>query len=182
MSFQRARVVNLAQEKNKYKEGGISHFTFSLAVDRLISCNFVVSSKVICETIDLSPWHGDLHKRKISGGKQRSYRKKRRFERGSFPAETRLNQLKKKTSRRHGGKIKIRLLGVRNANISNPSSGKTEKVEILRFLRNPADVDYDRRRVITKGTVIETSLGPSRVTSRPGQHGIVNATLISEKA
>lgn len=132
--------------------------------------------------MDLSPWHGDLHKKKISGGKKCSYRKKRRFERGSFPAETRLGQLKKKNSRRHGGKKKIRLLGVKNANISNPSSGKTEKVKILRVLKNPADIDYDRRGIITKGTVIETSLGPSRVTSRPGQHGIVNATLISEKA
>ncbi|HDN05822.1 MAG TPA: 30S ribosomal protein S8e, partial [Candidatus Bathyarchaeota archaeon] len=48
-------------------------------------------------------------------------------------------------------------------------------------IRNPANVDYDRRGVITKGAIIETSLGLARVTSRPGQNGVINAVLISEK-
>jgi small subunit ribosomal protein S8e len=58
-------------------------------------------------------------------------------------------------------------------------SGKTEKVEITRVVKNPANVDYDRRGVITRGAVIETSLGLARVTSRPGQHGVLNAVLVS---
>jgi len=44
----------------------------------------------------LSVWHGDLAKRKPSGGRKRSYRKKRRFERGSFPAETIMGEPKLK--------------------------------------------------------------------------------------
>jgi len=55
-------------------------------------------------------------------------------------------------------------------------------VKILRVIKNPANVDYDRRGVITQGTIVETSLGTARVTSRPGQNGIVNAVLIPEKA
>lgn len=126
----------------------------------------------------MSVWHGDLHKKKPSGGIKRAYRMKRRFERGSFPAETTLGEPKKKIDRRRGDNTKIRLLSVNQANVSNPSTGKTEKVEILRVVRNPANVDYNRRGVITKGTIVETPLGTARVTSRPGQDGIINAVLV----
>jgi len=129
----------------------------------------------------LSVWHGDLHKKKPSGGKKRQFRMKRRFERGAFPTETLLGETKKKFSRRRGGNIKIRLLTASHANISDPSTGKTEKVEITRVIKNPANVDYDRRGVITRGTIIETPLGVARVTSQPGQDGIVNAIIVPKK-
>jgi len=128
----------------------------------------------------LSVWHGDQHKRKDSGGKKRTNRKKRRFEKGFFPAETTLGKHKSRIIRKHGGNEKIRLLAVNQANISD-ASGKTAKAEILRVIKNPANVDYDRRGVITKGTMIATSLGTARVTSRPGQDGIVNAILVSKE-
>ena len=129
----------------------------------------------------MSVWHGDLDKKKPSGGKKRRFRMKRRFERGAFPAETLMGETKRKVSRRRGGNVKMRLLSASHANISDPSSGKTEKVEITRVIKNPANVDYDRRGVITRGTMIETPLGVARVTSRPGQDGVVNATLIPKK-
>jgi len=125
-------------------------------------------------------WHGDQHKRKASGGKKRGNRKKRRFEKGFFPAETTLGKPKSRILRKHGGNEKISLLAVKQANVSD-SSGKTEKVEILRVIKNPANVDYDRRGVITKGTMIATPLGTARVTSRSGQDGIVNAILVSKE-
>jgi small subunit ribosomal protein S8e len=125
----------------------------------------------------LSVWHGDQHKRKASGGKKRANRKKRRFEKGFFPAETTLGKPKSRTIRKHGGNKKISLLVVKQVNVSD-SSGKTTKAEILRVIKNPANVDYDRRGVITKGTMIATSLGNARVTSRPGQDGIVNAIIV----
>lgn len=78
--------------------------------------------------------------------------------------------------------MKVRLLSSKWANISNPATGKTEKVEILRVAENPANLDYDRRGVITKGTVVETSLGTARVTSRPGRDGTVNAVLVTKKS
>ncbi|MBN1785159.1 MAG: 30S ribosomal protein S8e [Candidatus Bathyarchaeota archaeon] len=128
----------------------------------------------------MSVWHGDQHKRKDSGGRKTANRKKRRYEKGYFPAETALGKPKSRIVRKHGGNEKVRLLAVNQANISD-ASGKTSKVEILRVIKNPANVDYDRRGVITKGTVIATSLGNARVTSRPGQDGIVNAILVSKK-
>ncbi len=133
------------------------------------------------EAFDLAVWHGDLRKRKPSGGKKRSWRKKRRFEKGSFPAETKLSERKVRIVRVRGGGKKIRLLGDKVVNISDPSTGKTTKTEIIRVLENPANIDYNRRGVLTKGALIETPLGTARVTSRPGQNGVINATLTITK-
>ena len=130
----------------------------------------------------MSVWHGNLHKKKTTGGVKRSYRKKRKFERGSFPTETTTGETKKKFNRGRGQNMKVQLLSVTHANVSNPSTGKTEKVEIVRVLKNPANADYDRRGVITKGAHIETALGTAQVTSRPGQNGVVNAILVPKKA
>jgi small subunit ribosomal protein S8e len=129
----------------------------------------------------MSVWHGDLHKRKSSGGKKRAYRVKRKFEQGSFPVETILGEPKNKVERGRGLNMKIKALSEKYACVTDPKSGKTEKVEILRVVKNPANVDYDRRGVITKGAIIETSMGMARVTSRPGQNGVINAVLLKEE-
>jgi small subunit ribosomal protein S8e len=51
-------------------------------------------------------------------------------------------------------------------------------VKILGVAKNPANKEYERRQVITKGALIKTELGLARVTSRPGQNGVVNAVLV----
>ena len=129
----------------------------------------------------LSVWHGDLHKRKPSGGKKRAYRMKRRFEQGSFPTETLMGEPKRKILRTRGGNSKVRVVKEKNACVTNPSTGKTEKTQITRVIRNPANIDYNRRGVITKGTIIETTLGQAKVTSRPGQDGVINAVLVKKE-
>jgi small subunit ribosomal protein S8e len=129
----------------------------------------------------MSVWHGSLRKRKRTGGRKRAYRVKRNFEKGSFPAETTLGEPKRRNTRGHGGKTKIKVLSDKYASVTDPKSGKTEKTEILRVVRNKANVDYNRRGVITKGAEIETSLGLARVTSRPGGDGIINAVLIGKE-
>jgi len=129
----------------------------------------------------MSVWHGDLRKKKLSGGRKRAYRRKRKFEEGRFPAETILGEPKKKIVRGRGETTKIKALSDKYVCVTDPKGGKTEKVEIMRVVKNPVNVDYDRRGVITKGAVIETSLGLARVTSRPGQDGIINAVLIREE-
>ncbi len=128
----------------------------------------------------MSVWHGNLHKKKPSGGRKKAYRTKRRYEKGSFPTETTLGEPKQKISRTRGGNTKTRLPSTNVANVSD-NSGKTQKTEITRVIRNPANVDYDRRGVITKGTIIETPLGQAKVTSRPGQNGTVNAILTTKE-
>jgi small subunit ribosomal protein S8e len=106
---------------------------------------------------------------------------KRKFEKGSFATETTRGSPKRRFKRARGGNVKARLLSVTHTNVSDSSTGKTERVEIVRVVKNPANIDYDRRGVITKGTIIETPLGTARVTSRPGQNGIANAILMPKK-
>jgi small subunit ribosomal protein S8e len=50
----------------------------------------------------------------------------------------------------------------------------------LRVSKNPANKDYERRGVITKGAILETELGLAKVLSRPGQDGVINAVLIKQ--
>ncbi|HTY75104.1 MAG TPA: 30S ribosomal protein S8e [Candidatus Nanoarchaeia archaeon] len=129
----------------------------------------------------MSVWHGNLHKKKPSGGRKRMYRIKRKFEQGTFPAETIIGEPKRKCTRGFGGTTKIKVLDDKFVSVTDQKSGKTQKTEILRVVRNPANVDYNRRGVITKGAEIETSLGMAKVTSRPGNDGVINAILISGK-
>jgi small subunit ribosomal protein S8e len=129
----------------------------------------------------MSVWHGNLHKRKRSGGRNRICRVKRKFEQGTFAAETTVGEPKRKCARGFGGNIKIKVLNDKFASVTDPKNGKTQKTEILRVVRNPANVDYNRRGVITKGAEIETALGMAKVTTRPGFAGVIGAILTSGK-
>ncbi|MHA1606018.1 MAG: 30S ribosomal protein S8e [Candidatus Freyarchaeota archaeon] len=122
-------------------------------------------------------WHG-RSKRKPSGGKLRVARGKRKYEMGREPVKTTIGEERRKVVRVRGGNLKVKLRAAMYANVTDPSSGKTMKAKILDVERNPANVDYSRRKIITKGAIIETELGLARVTSRPGQDGVVNAVLI----
>ena len=126
-------------------------------------------------------WHGDLHKRKKSGGKKHVFRGKRAFEMGSDPAETIVGTKRVSVKRGRGGRLKLAALAVDTVNVTDPATGKSQKTEISSVVRNPANVDYQRRGVITKGAVLETPLGQAIVTSRPGQDGVVNAVLLQGK-
>lgn len=64
--------------------------------------------------------------------------------------------------------------------VTDKASGKSSKSKLLRVVRNPANVDYQRRGVITKGAIVDTEAGQARVTSRPGQHGVINAILLEK--
>jgi small subunit ribosomal protein S8e len=125
-------------------------------------------------------WHTDIHKRKKTGGKRKPYRSKRKFERGGFAIETTIGEKKIKIRHTRGGNIKVAVASINEANVTDPKTGKTQKAKIIKLLKNPANKDYERRGIITKGSIIETSLGLAIVTSRPGQNGTINAILTSE--
>lgn len=123
-------------------------------------------------------WHGDLHKRKKTGGKKHIFRGKRAFEMGSDPTQTIVGERRISVKRGRGGKTKFAALAVNSVNVTDPATGKSQKTEIRAVVKNPANVDYQRRGVITKGAILDTPLGQAIVTSRPGQHGVVNAVLL----
>lgn len=125
-------------------------------------------------------WHGRLKKRKKTGGKKRAYRSKRLHELGNRPMETSLGETERKIESGRSGFEKVKLVSENYVNVSDPSTGQTERLEIIDVVENPANVDYNRRGVITKGVIVRTEKGLARIVSRPGQDGVLNAVVQEE--
>ena len=120
-------------------------------------------------------------RRKLSGGLIRQAASKKKRDMGRYPAETHMGQRKLKHIRSRGGNSKYRVLRDEYANVLDQSTGISQKTKILNVLENKANREYARRRIITKGCVLDTELGKVRVTSRPGQHGIISGIIIEKK-
>lgn len=118
--------------------------------------------------------------KKPSGGRAKMNRGKKKCELGREAAETRIGERKIRKIRTQGGNEKVRLSTDSKINVTDPSTKKTETAEILNVIENMANPNFVRRNIITKGAVVETSAGKVRVTSRPGQDGIINGVLIAE--
>tara|TARA_Y100000310_G_C20553534_1_gene749355 strand:+ start:805 stop:1179 length:375 start_codon:yes stop_codon:yes gene_type:complete len=116
--------------------------------------------------------------RKSTGGRYKNFRKKKLFECGSIPSLTKIEEKKLKNIRIRGSNQKSRLLGINTANILDKKTKKYSKAKIISIIDNPANKQFVRRNIITKGAIINTDKGNARVTSRPGQDGTVNAVLI----
>ena len=117
-------------------------------------------------------------KRKVSGGRYKSYRGKRLFESARMASLTKLGETRLVKIPTRGGNSRARLLGAEYANVVDPKTKKYKKVKIKTILENPSNRHYVRRNIMTKGTVIDTEIGKAKITSRPGQDGSVNAVLI----
>ena len=117
-------------------------------------------------------------RRKYTGKKYKHFRKKRKSELERPPIETEMGKEKLKFQRVLGGNVKLKLFSTSYINVTDPNSNKTSKVKILRFESNNASKDLNRRHILTKGAIVETELGKAKVTSRPGQHGVLNGVLI----
>ena len=117
-----------------------------------------------------------MKKRKLTGGRSRPSRSRRAFERDGYAIEPVVGPTSKRQSRRRGGAVSTGLVTAETANVSD-GSGKVTRSKIIRVKRSPANRDYERRGVITKGAVIDTDAGEAVVTSRPTDDGAVNAVL-----
>ena len=117
-------------------------------------------------------------KRKRTGGRRVPSSDKQANQRGGEPTETTVGDRRLKTVDTRGNGQKVRALSTDIAQVA--VGGETETTEIEDVVENPANVNYVRRNIVTRGAVIETGVGRARVTSRPGQSGQVNAVLIEE--
>ncbi len=122
----------------------------------------------------------NLTKRKPTGGRRRALRGRRAYEDDGYAVEPLVGSAKKRATRRRGGKMVTGVVASESANVAD-KSGKTSKSKILRVKHSPANRDYERRGVITRGAVIDTEAGEAVVTSRPTQDGVVNAVLTGKK-
>jgi len=118
----------------------------------------------------------NLRTSKITGGRRRALRSRRKYEIDRFPNEALVGDQITVTRKVRGKNIKTSLKTINFVNLAVDSNVK--KVKILKVLENATNNDYKRRGVISKGAILETTEGKCRVVSRPGQHGVVNAILV----
>jgi len=120
-------------------------------------------------------WQGKS-RRKNTGGRLRLARTKKKREMGSEFIEPRIGDNRKKVTKSFGGHKKIKIKSTEFVNVSTPDGSKRAKIHTV--LENPANIHYVRRNVLTKGAIVETEIGKARITSRPGQDGVMNAILV----
>jgi len=117
-------------------------------------------------------------KRKASGGRYHSARTKKKSELAGYQANTKLDENNKvRVTRTIGGNIKRSLLSSNKVNVTG-TKGKTEVTEITNVVDNPANPHLVRRNIITKGAIVETKIGKVKITSRPGQEGVLNGVKV----
>lgn len=117
--------------------------------------------------------------RKQTGGIYRSARKKRLCEMGRHPTHTKISEKDNIVLMpTKGNDCKVRVLEAHTVNLFDPKNKKFVKTDVKTVAENAANRHFVRRNIITKGSVITTSLGKAKVTSRPGQDGTVNAILL----
>ena len=117
-------------------------------------------------------------RRKYTGKKYKHFNKKRKRDLERQPLHTVIGEEKKKKQRIMGGNSKLKLFATSFVNVTDLNTNKTSKSKIVSFDSNAASQDLNRRHVLTKGAIVETELGKVKITSRPGQHGVINGVLI----
>ncbi|MGM5480717.1 MAG: 30S ribosomal protein S8e [Nanobdellota archaeon] len=118
--------------------------------------------------------------RKPTGGRYKRPKVRRLSRMGRLPVHTKIGTHRRKSVKTIGGNRKHKILMTEKVNLFDPKTKKNSVVGIKNVVENPANRQYVRRKIITKGTVIETEKGNAKVTSRPGQTGSVNAVLIGK--
>lgn len=124
----------------------------------------------------MANWHGEKG-RKPTGGKINIGRGKRKYELGSLPLHTEIGKAKIKIVRTKGGGKKVKASSVEFVNVVSGKEAK--KVKILDVVETPSEPNLARRKIITKASIVKTELGLVKITSRPSQHGIVNAVALT---
>lgn len=115
--------------------------------------------------------------RKVSGKKYVAGKKQRAYELGGELAMTNIAEPRVKVKRTMGGNSKRQLL---SANVVMIADGKSVvKANIESVVNNPANINFTRRNVITKGCIVKTDKGDAVITSRPGQSATLFGKLLN---
>lgn len=122
----------------------------------------------------------NLGGRKYTGGRLNPARSRKKYEIDRYPNEPILGQGNIITRRVRGKNYKIAIKSIDYINVNDNENKKTIKTKIIKTLKNPANKDYERRGVLSKGAIVETELGHVKIVSRPGQVGTMNGIIVKE--
>ncbi|RXI03394.1 hypothetical protein DVH24_004046 [Malus domestica] len=102
-----------------------------------------------------------MHKRRATGGKKKAWRKKRKYELGRQPANTKLSS--NKTVRRirvRGGNVKWRALRLDTGNFSWGSETVTRKTRLLDVVYNASNNELVRTQTLVKSAIVQVDAAP----------------------
>ena len=122
-------------------------------------------------------WHLKS-RRKSTGGLLKKHRSPKKSQMGSLPTKTTIAPVKLKKKKTRGGNMKIKIFSSDQINVLNKKTKEFKKAKIISVLKNPANHNFVRRSIMTKGAIIKTDKGDVKVTSRPGQDSVLNGVLI----
>lgn len=98
--------------------------------------------------------------RKPSGGRRKTARKKRAYERARPPSQTKLGGRRVRLVRVRGGNYKFRALRLNHGNFAWRSEHCTKKTRLIDVVYNAANNEYVRTKTITKNAIITIDATP----------------------
>lgn len=104
-----------------------------------------------------------FHKRRKTGGKKKTWRKKRKFELGRPSANTKLGQKKVHFVRTRGGNTKRRALKLDHGNFAWGSERVTRKSKIIDVVYNASNNELVRTKILVKNTIVVIDATPFRL-------------------
>ncbi len=131
----------------------------------------------------MTQWHAEPA-RKSSGGinYHKNHRDKRLSSKGNNATLTRVDAEKELVHYSgRGNTQKTKSRKTPTAVVLDPKTGKSKTLAIETVVNNPANRQFARQNVLTKGAIVRVIDGSAkktaRITSRPGQNGNVQAIL-----
>jgi len=102
-----------------------------------------------------------LHKRRATGGRKQHWRKKKKYELGRQPANTKLSShVAVRTVRVRGGNRKFRALRLDHGNYSWGSEAVSRKTRILDVSYNASNNELVRTQTLVKNAIIQIDATP----------------------
>ncbi|KAI9145653.1 ribosomal protein S8e/ribosomal biogenesis NSA2 [Paraphysoderma sedebokerense] len=102
------------------------------------------------------------HKRSHTGAKRAQYRKKRKFELGRQPANTKLGAKRVHVVRVRGGNKKFRAMRLDTGNFSWGSEVCTRKTRLIDVVYNASNNELVRTKTLVKGCIVQVDATPFR--------------------
>lgn len=102
------------------------------------------------------------HKRSHTGAKRAQYRKKRKFELGRQPSNTKLGAKRIHTVRTRGGNTKFRALRLDAGSFSWGSEAVSRKTRIIDVVYNASNNELVRTKTLVKSAIVQVDATPFR--------------------
>ncbi|XP_022786318.1 40S ribosomal protein S8-like, partial [Stylophora pistillata] len=102
------------------------------------------------------------HKRRSTGGKKKAIRKKRKYELGRPPANTKLGSKRIHNVRTRGGNQKFRALRLDTGNYSWGSERVTRKTRLIDVVYNASNNELVRTKTLVKNCIVQVDSTPFR--------------------